>query len=368
MRVLYVFTKIDRGECHTVLGMVEKGVEPIVVCQPNADLKERLIAAGVPVHILTFKSRRDRQAISELRALIKEVQPDIVHVFTKLALSNTLVALKGLPPRLIAYRGIVGNLSYLDPTSWMSFLHPRVDRIICVAEAIRQYLLNLRLLGLRIPRHKVVTVHKGHEVEWYTQQEKADLSVIGIPPDSLTVGCVARMRKRKGVPVLIRAFESLPEELSAHLLLIGKVEDSRILKAIARSPAKERIHLMGFRPDAAALAGALDVFVLPSLRREGLPRAVIEAMAQRIPVIVTDSGGSPELLENFISGRIVPPNDVGALAEAMKQVLADPITASRYGAAAQRRIKEHFNVAQTVKRTLAIYRELLSVTANAREG
>lgn len=368
MRILYVFTKIDRGECYTVLGMHERGVEAIVACQPDAHLKERLTESGIPVHILSFSSRRDRQAIVKLRELIESTQPDIVHVFTKLALSNTLVAIKGQRARLVAYRGIVGNLSYLDPTSWMSFLNPRVDRIICVAEAIRKYMLTLRLFRLRIPPHKVVTVHKGHEVEWYTQEEKADLGAIGVPAGSLVVGCVARMRPRKGVPVLIKAFGQLPEELGTHLVLIGKIEDSRIAKAIARSPAKERVHVLGFRPDAAKLAGALDVLVLPSLRREGLPRAVIEAMAQRIPVIVTDSGGSPELLEDFKSGRIVPPNDADSLAEAMEQILSDQAMAERYGDAAQKRIKEHFNVDQTVEKTLAIYYELLAVPANASEG
>lgn len=368
MRVLYVFTKIDRGECYKVLEMHERGIEVFVACQPDAHLQEIFVGCGIPVYSLSFLSRRDRQATAELRNLLETIQPDIVHVFTKLALSNALVAIKGLQVSLIAYRGIVGNLSYLDPTSWMSFLNPRVDRIICVAEAVRKYMLSLRLFGLHIPPHKVITVHKGHEVEWYTQGEKANLSAIGIPAGSPVVGCVARMRPRKGVPVLIEAFEKLPEELGAHLVLIGKVEDSRISKAITKSPAKERIHLMGFRPDAAALAGALDVFVLPSLRREGLPRAVIEAMAQRIPVIVTDSGGSPELLEDFISGRIVPPNDAGSLARAMEQILTDPVTASQYGIAAQERIKKHFNVTQTVEKTLTIYRELLSVSANANEG
>lgn len=364
MRVLYVFTKIDRAECHMVLGMHEKGLDVIVVCQKNAYLKEMLIAAGIPVHILSFASRRDRRAIGKLRILIEEIKPDIVHVFTKLVLSNALVALKGLPTRLVAYRGIIGNLSYLDPTSWMSFLHPRVDRIICVAEAVRQYMLNLRLFRLRIPSYKVVTVHKGHKVEWYTEGEKANLSTVGIPAGSMVVGCVARMRPRKGVPVLIQAFERLPKEHGAHLMLIGKVEDPKVGKAIARSPARDRIHVLGFRKDAPALAGAMDVMVLPSLRREGLPRAVIEAMSQGIPVIVTDSGGSPELVEDSVSGRIVPPGNVAALNEALNQLLSDRAMAGRYGAAGQQRIRQYFNTEQTIRKTLAVYDSLMLKTAH----
>ena len=64
--------------------------------------------------------------------------------------------------KLVAYRGIVGNVSYFDPLSWMYLLNPRLDRIICVAEAIRQYLLGLRFLGLQIRREVPVTINKGH--------------------------------------------------------------------------------------------------------------------------------------------------------------------------------------------------------------
>lgn len=359
MRVLYVLTSIDRGELHSILGLHAAGVEVVAVCHPDSQRKQALSDAGIPVHPLAFRSRRDSRAIAELRSLIKAVQPDIVHVFAKRTLSNCLVALKGLRPRLIAYRGIVGNLSYLDPTSWMSFLHPRIDRIICVAEAIRQDLLNMRFFGLHIPPHKVVTIHKGHKVEWYTQGAKADLTTLGIPAGSPVVGCVANMRPRKGIPVLIKAFESLPNDLGAHLLLVGNIDDRQVERLIARSRLRDRIHAVGFQTDAPALAGALDVFVLPTLRREGLPKTVIEAMAQAVPAIVTNAGGSPELIEDGISGRIVPPGSVDELMIALVEILSDPSLAKRYGAAAQVRIRECFNVEQTVRKTLAVYNGLL---------
>lgn len=365
MRVLYVLTSIDRGELHSILGLHAAGVEVVAVCHPDSQRKQALSDAGIPVHPLAFRSRRDSRAIAELRSLIKAVQPDIVHVFAKRTLSNCLVSIKGLPPRLVAYRGIVGNLSFLDPTSWMSFLHPRVDRIICVAEAIRQDLLNMRFFGLHIPPHKVVTIHKGHKVEWYTQGAKADLTTLGIPAGSPVVGCVANMRPRKGIPVLIKAFEHLPTELQAHLLLVGDIADPKIERTITQSPVRDRIHTTGSRLDAPALSGAMNVFVLPTLRREGLPRAVIEAMAQEVPAVVTNAGGSLELIEDGVSGYVVPPGNVEALTAALLELLSDPALAKRFGKAGQERIRLHFNVEHTVQKTLILYKEVLEPSSVA---
>lgn len=364
MRVLYINTVIDRGECYSILGLNERGIKPIVVCDPASDLQHRLRQAGISVHHIAFRAKRDRAAIAELRQLIESTKPHIVHVYRKIALSNVLISLRGLPQKLVAYRGIVGNLSFLDPGSWMSFLNPRVYRIICAAEAIRQDLLKTKAFGLHVPPDKLITIHKGHETDWYTRDGKADLGGLGIPAGSKVIGCVANMRPRKGVPVLVKAFESLQSDFDAHLLLVGRIDDKKIIRSIAASPARERIHALGFRPDAPALAGAVDVFVLPTLRREGLPRSVIEAMSQAVPSVVTDAGGSAELIEDRVSGRVVLAGNAEALAEALREILTDPAVAERYGQAGQRRIRDHFNVAQTVDKTLAVYNELLSTCSN----
>ncbi|MCP1726056.1 glycosyltransferase involved in cell wall biosynthesis [Natronospira proteinivora] len=360
MKVLHVFDQIDAGERHQLLGMKARGVELMVVCARGAEFQADLEQAGIPVHHIQWRRRLDRQAIATLRELVRREVPDIVHVYVKRALSNVIRAIDDLPPRLVAYRGIVGNLHWLDPSSRRTFLHPRVDRIICVCEAIRQDLLANRLWGWHLPEHKVVTVHKGHYVDWWQNMAPPEnLSEVGVPPEVPVIGCVAQMRKRKGVPVLVEALEQM-ENRRAHLVLIGRVGDRRVSRCIARSSVRERIHLLGWRQDAARLAGAFDVFVLPSLRREGLPRAVIEAMCQKVPPVVTNSGGSPELIEDGISGRVVPPGDAPALAMTLDQLLADDDLRRRMGEAAEARIRQAFQPERTVAETLAVYEDLMT--------
>jgi glycosyltransferase involved in cell wall biosynthesis len=90
-----------------------------------------------------------------------------------------------------------------------------------------------------------------------------------------------------------------------------------------------------------------------------LPKTVIEAMIHEVPPIVTNTGGSPELVENGVSGLVVPPGDAAALTEAMLRLYHDPDLRRRIGQAARRRIETHFNSARTVEQTLTLYRELL---------
>ena len=116
---------------------------------------------------------------------------------------------------------------------------------------------------------------------------------------------------------------------------------------------------MGFREDAPALSAACDVFCLPSTKREGLPRAVIEAMAYSVPPVVTNSGGSPELVVDGTSGIIVPPKDAAALAAAFVELYRDPERRRAMGEAARCRIGEDFRNETTIEETIRLYEELV---------
>jgi glycosyltransferase involved in cell wall biosynthesis len=266
-----------------------------------------------------------------------------------------------MPVRVVTYRGIPGYLSYLDPGSWLSFLHPRVDRIVCVSDAVRDYLLSLGRLGFKVRPDRVVTIPKGHDPSWYHPADRTALEAFGIPPDDLVVGCVATMVRRKGIDVLIDAMAFVPPTLHAHLLLIGSVRDRRVLRAHRRSSplVRDRIHLAGYRRDAAALAGSLDVFVLPTRGAEGLPRAAIEAMAQGVPAIVTDVPGSRELVQDGVSGRVVPPDDPRALGSAVAEFLEDRELRVTYGANARERIAREFSLENTIGRMHDLFESVL---------
>ena len=357
IRVLCIVKDADRPTTATFIGLRRAGIDLTAVRTPSGAANEALHAAGVPLLDIPLHSRIAGKGARQLRAELLRGRYDILHLFGNRALEHGLWASRRLAVRIVAYRGIVGNVSFLSPVSWRRYLNPKIDRIVCVADAVRDHFLNMRPAWLRLPAHRLVTIHKGHSLDWYTDPP-ADLRAFGVPSSAFTAVCVANHRPRKGVELLVEAMPALPEDV--HLLLVGNMDSAALHRRIAASPASSRIHRTGFLTEAPAVAAACDVAVLPSIKREGLPRSIIEAMAYKTPPIVTDIGGSPELVVDGISGLVVPARDTSAIAGAIRRLYDDPELRNRVGAAARERIRTHFRIEDTIERTEALYRDLLS--------
>ncbi len=359
IRSLCITAGADRPTTETFIGMHQAGIEITVICPADHPNHQILSDAGVPTIDLRLTQNFGKHGIAELRTELVRGRYHIMHTFNNKAVSNGLRACKGLPVKVVCYRGIVGAVGFLHPMSWMRYLNPRIDRIVCVCEAIRRHFLQMRPAFLRMPEERPVTIHKGHKLKWYTA-EPADLAAVGIPQDAFVIGCTANYRPRKGVEYLVEAMELLSNDISAHLLLVGHMDADKLTARIDRSPARDRIHRVGFRSDAPAMSAACDVFCLPSTKREGLARAIIEAMAYRVPPIVTNSGGSPELVVDGVSGIVVPVRDAGALAAAIEKLYRNPDLRRRMGEAARERLATDFRNEYTVRKTIALYEELVS--------
>lgn len=358
--VLVVTERGDRPETGMFIALHRAGVRIKVLGWADSPYATWLADEGVPFEPLVLLGKRDRSGTESIRWHIDDFRPDILHLMRKRAIFNGLAAAKGRPVRIVLYRGIVGNVSMLNPLDWMSFLNPRVDRIVCVAEAVRRRFLDLGIGPLRLPPEKLVTIYKGHDVDWY-RMEPLDLTTVGVPRGAFVVTCAAQVRPRKGIPVLIRSMAHLPAGLPIHVVLVGTGMTSPSLnRLIRRSPYRDHFHVLGFRDDAPQILAASDVSVLPSLRREGLPRAVIESMAYGTPVIVSDAGGNPELVEHERSGLVVPAGDVEALAAAILRLYVDRDFRAELGRNARRRIATCFTVERTAAETLEMYEQLLS--------
>ena len=355
--ILCLTDKCDRPESELFIGLSKAGFALDVMCNPEGNHFQRLKDAGLVVGSVALRHRFDREGTRAIRKQLESRHYDIIHAYNPRALACGLRASRGMNVKVVAYRGVIGNISYTNPESWITFLHPRVDRIVCVADAIRRYLAGVRFLALRIPDRKLLTIHKGHDLAWY-QAAPADLTELGVPKGAFTVCCTGRDVPRKGFDVLIDSLAGLPVDAEVHLVLVGDVDKNEEIRQQVKSlKHPDRVHFTGFRPDAPAIAAASDVFVLPSKEREGLPRAVIEAMSYGVVPIVTDVGGMPELVEDGDSGLVVPPNDAEALGAAILMLYRNSDRARQMGAAARRRIEKNFNTKQTVAQTGALYQE-----------
>jgi glycosyltransferase involved in cell wall biosynthesis len=358
IRVLCINGESDPAETGSFIEMHRMGIDITIITWPGTVNYDALVAAGVPTIPYVLKWKLSPPCIRFIRAELKRKKYDVLHMLDKRATMNGLMASIGMDIKLVAYRGIIGNIAYWSPQSWLYLLNPRLDRIICVCEAIRQNLLELGMPGIRMRRDVPVTVHKGHRPELY-EGDAEDLKQYGIPYDTFVIACTVRAVPRKGVPVFIEAINGLPPGLNIHFLMAGTRMDSELhKKLVAQNTYADHIHLFGFLKRMPWILKNVDVSVLPSLRREGLPRAMLEAMIAGVVPIVTNVGGSTELVVDGESGFVVEPGDADAIRERILRLYEDREMHKRMSAAARNRVLTEFTIEKTARETVAVYRDI----------
>ncbi len=318
LKLLFVTCVSDRCEIELILGLKQSGIDLHLVCDPRESRQSELRAAGIPVTELHIKHRFHLPSILALRKLLKDNSFDTAYATANKGLSCTLLASTGIPIKIVAYRGTMGHLSHWDPSSRFAHLHPRVSAIVCNCRAVQRY-----LLGLGLPEEKLPVVYKGHRPEWYTTNSKTDLTTLGIPKNAFVVGCIANIRPVKGVDVLAQAVSKLRDLKNLHTVVVGENRHKGLTELIQELDLEDRFHLLGYRSDVREILNSCNLSVMSSVEREGVPRAIIESRFLGVPVIVSEVGGLPEIVQNDVDGLVVPPKDAQALAYAIRELYAD---------------------------------------------
>lgn len=344
-----------RPEAAQLLGLQQSGaVDITVMCSPESVLVDYYGKRGIKVITHRIRSKVSPSSIRFIRRLVRDGGFEILHLFHSRAISNGLLAAVGLPVKVVIYRGQPGSLRRYDPISYLNALNPRADRIVCVSRAVEHYLQKQLFSGAE----KAVTIYKGHDLSWYNKQP-ADLSGLDLPDNAFKICMVANLRPHKGLHVLVEATHFLPDDAPIHFLLLGaKTHDKEVAEMLAGAACRSRIHTLGYRDDAPEVAAACNAIVLPTTKREGLSRAVIEAMAYATPAVISDSGGNAELVADGESGYVVPAGDPKSLADGIIRLWEDPEKCAAFGVEAQRRVRDIFNVERGVEAHLNMYREL----------
>jgi glycosyltransferase involved in cell wall biosynthesis len=295
-----------------------------VVSLSHGSSVRRLERAGIEVCVLDEPD--DRLAVRALAELLGPMEPEIVHnhmyraeiIGTRAAL---LLGEKGCRRPAVISTVHSSRVRCSDDRIALRQLTPLMDRLIVVSKAIEQKIHEEGRTGSPIS-----LIYNGVDLQRYNHQQPCctlhdDYS---IPESSPIVGVVARLEAEKGHRTLIDAWPLvLAVQPEAWLLVVGEGSERDSLEAQAASLGiSGRVVFTGRREDVPAVTAALDIAVLPSYREaQGL--SVLEAMALGRPVVASDVGGIPEMIENGVSGLLVPPNDAVALADAITRLLSD---------------------------------------------
>ncbi len=357
MNVLFIKRFPDRSEIDLALALHEMGVHIRVLCDKETQGKNKLIESGIYIESVAYNSKISFGFIRQVHQLLSAHHFDIIHATDGKGLANAIWASYFKTVKIIGYRGTLSKIRRTDPGYWLGLLHPRVSAVICVNQSIFNYMQNF------FPEEKLLLNYKGYSLAWGKEAAEQVSELLTFPENAFVVTYIANTRGRpyKGLAILVQAMHLL-KITDVHLLFIGDYDDD-VLALANNGEARDRIHFIGVRQNAAGYLRYADAFVLPSTR-DGLPRSMKEAMAQSVPVITTNIIGPTELVIDPESGLWVEPGNPEALAQAITRLYESPGLCKQLGEAGRQRLVDHFSSERFVNNTYGLYQQLLAEDRN----
>jgi len=385
-KILYIITQSEFGGSQRYVLDLARNLDKsqydihIAIGGISGELFDLSRGQNLAVHSLKHLIRpispmSDIKAYFEIKKLITEIKPDIVHLnSSKAAILGSMAAKKlGVPKIIYTVHGFVFNEPMNPIKRWIYTQAElgnakRADRVIAVSEFDRQTGIKAGIFAQGGPASggdKLVTIHNGIDTQNINFLPRDDArsklysiinhsnsparnathSVAGGPiPQFSTplIGCVANFYSTKTLDVLIRAMTNI----DAQLVIIGDGElRPQLEDQIKKLNLSDRVTLAGSIPDAHQYLKAFDLFVLPS-RKEGFPYVLLEAAASRTPIVATEVGGIPEIIQDSVTGYLAQPDNAENLAQKISQALARPLAPQ---------LPDDCNLQRMVEKTLAVY-------------
>jgi glycosyltransferase involved in cell wall biosynthesis len=339
-------TRLDRGEW-----------EPHVICLgPEAHYAQVLREQGIPVTCFGASGLLGApRTLWRWTRELRQFQPEIL--YTWLFHANLLGRLAGRwagVPRILSGVRVAEKRNRWHGR-WDRWTNSLVNNNVCVSQDVARFLER----DFGFDPAKSVVIPNGVDPARFRDVVPTNLSEFGIPPGSRVLITVGRIERQKGIDVLLSAAGEIVQQLpDVHFLIVGAGPDRDFLErqAVARGLA-DRLHWAGHRTDVPGLLAASTAFILPS-RWEGMPNAVLEALAAGKPVVATRAEGTPELVRDGINGWLVGIEQPQELAEAVVRLLSDRPRLPAMGRESQHICNEQFTVDRFVARHVELFRQV----------
>lgn len=368
-KVLFVITKAEIGGAQKyVLDCVKAarndGYDVAVASEGSGYFYETLSALGVPFHEIKSVKRdisviSDIKLIFELFSLFRKEKPDVIHLNSSKI--GTVGAIAGKLARtkkvIFTAHGWVFNEPRGALERWVfvavsKFAGLFQSAIICVSDFDRQAALHHRIAR----PEKLFTIHNGIDAKAIPFLAKKEArEKLNIPEDVFVIGTIANFYKTKSLDTLVFAAISSANLENIRFVIIGDGPEKEVIeRLIEKYQLHKNFILPGTIKDANTYLKAFDIFVLPS-KKEGLPYALLEAMVAHLPCIASSVGGIPEIIENDISGIVIPDITPGKIWSTIALLMKDKKKARSLGAQGAERVEKQFSLDVMNKRTIALY-------------
>jgi len=328
---------------------------------PNSALADAADGNGFEVKVFPCNGRFDKNTIQMIKDYVNKMHIRILHshnyksnFYARMALSDKTVRWvvtnhgRRAGPKLLFY-----NLLDL-------LIVRQADRLIAVSEDIVR---KMKLAG--IGGEKIRLIENGIDLDRFTGNGSASRTKesLGIKKEAIVIGTVGSLTREKGHAYLLDAVPKVIEKFPGGVFLIvgDGTERESLERMVDKLKIRNKAIFTGIRRDIPEILSMLDVFVLPSLN-EGLPMALLEAQAARVPTIATRVGAIPHVIEDGTTGILIPPKDSQAIAQAIMVVLSDKKFASEIAQKGFERVRDNFSSKKMGDKYLSIYKELIGGT------
>lgn len=351
---------------HLAAGLLNRGHEVTCLVHTGGLLQEKLRANGVPTMGVDITQWFQARPLARLRNHLQGSGAQILHSHNPRDYFIAAAAGWGL--------GVanIGTRHHLRPMAQPRLKRPflsKFRRLIAVSEAVQMKLLEDGLF----PEDKIVCIPNGTPLVPTQHTGRPSVGRLrlacGATMDDPVIGVVGRLGPEKGLETVIRAMA----RMVAHwprlkLCLVGDEAGQQVhrqeLEALVRGYGLEgTVYFVGYQPDAQHVARQFNALVVSS-RAEPFGLVTIEAMAQGCPVVVTNTGGSPEIVRDGVEGFLFSPGDDQQLAKRLEILLESPGLNRQMGTAGRLRVQESFNLDLMVMRTEEVYRQALCAPKN----
>ncbi len=338
-----------------MLALREHGVSVALACRPEARLGQRAAESGIPVYHFPFRGNADLVTLWRLQRLIRRERFDIVNTHSG---KDTWVG--GLAAKLAGSAFIrTRHLSNPIRPSRLNFINELADFVMTTGESVRQAMIR----DNRIDPARIASVPTGIDATRFDPSRVdrcAARSALGLEDDAFAIGMVAVLRSFKRHDLLLQAFAGLTERHPELRLLLAGEGPMRetIERQIQALELSDRVRLLGHVEKPEQVLAALDLFVLSSDSKEGVPQSVMQALLMGLPVVATDAGSTSDLYQGD-NMLLVPAGDPHALREGMRRVIEDAALRQRLRAKARDSAITSCTTEVMVARILEIYEWVL---------
>ncbi|HYE73816.1 MAG TPA: glycosyltransferase [Blastocatellia bacterium] len=323
-------------------------------------LENEMRQGGIPYFLMHRRPGIQFSLLWRMYRLFRTHQSDVVqtHGFNQILYSALGAKLAGA--RLIHTEHSTELYKHWRRRIALRLLSMLSDKVIAIGKDSANFLRE----QVRIPAHKIEIIRAGIDPQAFVESQAEARCELSLNRDDRIAVIVARLYPEKNYRLLLAAFAKAVQQIErAKLLIVGEgIEQEAIHHEIQRLGLSDQVQMLGVRRDVARILAAADVFVLSS-DREGLPIAIIEALAAARPVIATAVGDIPEVISDGVTGRIVPPRNSEALTAALVELLGDSALATSMGLSARQSVVERY----TTDAMLSQYDQIFAI-ASAKLG